>query len=393
MQPDPKQVQESCKCDSERNPFCPLHGERGAGESGSPLIGQGDRVWVWFCTKDGRAVEVSNIDPEEFSFPGKCRGCGAALSKPHEYVLPTQPSPESGSKDGWSAPDVAIDAAWRAIEDLDGHPSVHRNVVALAVSQALLALRPQPESGSEVERERDEWKAEARARRWKHNDAQQKRRVHQPADELKAANPQPESGSGEEGETGQCSTCGTSVALAGDGTIESHRAPKQLSGVCFGTGMEPAPETLVQCDNHQAQLQRVEEERDEAKAAADRATDREETSANLGIRRTLQRDAERERATQAEARIQEAVEEFERRAKEFESATQGSAPIRTRLEGLIEANRDAALFLRSQSSSEVGDGPALYSPWGRYETNWKGRRRSTPRRGLNFVLRDKEEGR
>ncbi|HYJ22989.1 MAG TPA: hypothetical protein VEW07_13315 [Solirubrobacterales bacterium] len=39
--------------------------------------------------------------------------------------------------------------------------------------------------------------------------------------------------------SGQCSTCGTTVSLGGDGRVEAHRAPKQLSGVCFGTGKEP----------------------------------------------------------------------------------------------------------------------------------------------------------
>ena len=75
-----------------------------------------------------------------------------------------------------------------------------------------LPTQPSPESGSGVERERDEWraryqrekkqrkKAQARAGHWRHSHAQQVRRVHQLADELKAANPQPESGSGEEGE-------------------------------------------------------------------------------------------------------------------------------------------------------------------------------------------------
>lgn len=70
--------------------------QRGAGDlggSGSSPIDQGDRVWVWFCSRDGRAVEVSNIDPAEFDWPGVCRACGAALSVPVEYVLP---QPESG---------------------------------------------------------------------------------------------------------------------------------------------------------------------------------------------------------------------------------------------------------------------------------------------------------
>jgi len=56
-------------------------------ESDSPTLDQGTRVWVWFCGEDGRAVEVSNIDPDEFSFPGRCRACDAPLSKPREYVL------------------------------------------------------------------------------------------------------------------------------------------------------------------------------------------------------------------------------------------------------------------------------------------------------------------
>lgn len=41
---------------------------------------------------------------------------------------------------------------------------------------------------------------------------------------------------------GQCSHCGTTAPLAGDGTIDEHRAPEQLSGICWGAGKTPAPQ-------------------------------------------------------------------------------------------------------------------------------------------------------
>jgi hypothetical protein len=51
----------------------------------SGKLERGDRVWVWFCSADGRAVEVSNIDPDEFNWPGKCRACGAPLEGPISF--------------------------------------------------------------------------------------------------------------------------------------------------------------------------------------------------------------------------------------------------------------------------------------------------------------------
>lgn len=57
-----------------------------------PPMEQGDRVWVWFCSSDGRAVEVSNIDEAEFDWPGTCRACGDDLKGPFEYRLAMLPS-------------------------------------------------------------------------------------------------------------------------------------------------------------------------------------------------------------------------------------------------------------------------------------------------------------
>src|SRR5690242_11074551 len=67
---------------------------------------------------------------------------------------------ERGEEDGatgfgWSAPAEAIQAAWRAVESLEDHPPIHRNVIALAVSAAMLTQ----ESGRQLAR------LEARAER------------------------------------------------------------------------------------------------------------------------------------------------------------------------------------------------------------------------------------
>ncbi len=104
-------------------------------------------------------------------------------------------------------------------------------------------------------------------------------------------------------------------------------------------------------DRLQAQLQRVEGERD---AARERLTAiRHQTVTRL----CAERDQANTRATQAEARIQEAVEEFERRAKEL-CRRRDENPVE--LQWMVERSigwREAANYLRSQSSSEVGEGP------------------------------------
>jgi hypothetical protein len=168
MQPDPKQVSgEALKAPEPKEPrarqveadveksFRDIGS--GGGESGSPLIDQGDRVWVWFCTKDGRAVEVSNIDQEEFDWPGECRTCRAPLNGPHEYLLSTPPQPESGSAADPAAglpPELGAALKDRSVT-IEADDSVFEKIAEWrdAPSNTVSAAPTPPESGSGEEGE------------------------------------------------------------------------------------------------------------------------------------------------------------------------------------------------------------------------------------------------
>ena len=110
------------------------------------------------------------LDEHNAAANGYCLGCQDCRPEEGHICDPDHPcepndhicknyvakKKESGQTDphpdGWSAPKVAIDAAWLAVEELNGHPTVHPNVIALAVSAAFMAV----EDKAAVEKERDD---------------------------------------------------------------------------------------------------------------------------------------------------------------------------------------------------------------------------------------------
>lgn len=368
MQPDPKQVP-----------------ERRAGESGSPLDALSELIVAVANADDGLAFAWSQTDPEQPAQNLKeiCEGTSRELAAALEVargrrnrIVFGQPSPESGSGEEGDWPEIVSEAE-TALAAFDSHGDYEAPIESLRRITQKLFAPTQPLQGSEVEREAK--------KRWPEGYA--------PFSPLS----QGEIGEAAEAAIADClNECYVqpkdSASVWGEAAfllqaqlqraeVERDEAREQTEAMAWAAGWETDgcppfefetvrkqiiesghedsrdyADALVRATQAEARIRRlersigeVEEERDAIKMdpEAERilaAKDRKILELESVIR-------------SAEARIQEAVEEFERRATGY--FAHGNSK-----QGCCYEN--AAAFLRSQSSSEVGEeGVSTAESWSR----------------------------